>query len=56
MKRLSIIDRVPFDWFQHETKSGSLLGALPHSDLLSSLATLQNHIFVCDPGSFLHFS
>ncbi|QCE04471.1 Six-bladed beta-propeller [Vigna unguiculata] len=49
MKRLSVIDRIPSDWFQHETKSASLLEGLPHSDLLSSLATLQNHIFVCDP-------
>jgi len=55
MKRLSVIDRIPSDWFQHETKSASLLEGLPHSDLLSSLATLQNHIFVCDPGIFLQF-
>ncbi|TKY68598.1 NHL repeat-containing protein 2 [Spatholobus suberectus] len=49
MKSLSIIDQIPCDWFQQQTKNGFLLGALPHSDLLSSLATLHNHIFICDP-------
>nr|XP_007134043.1 hypothetical protein PHAVU_010G014600g [Phaseolus vulgaris]ESW06037.1 hypothetical protein PHAVU_010G014600g [Phaseolus vulgaris] len=49
MKRLSIIDGIPSHLFQQETKYGFLLGGLPHSDLLSSLATLHNHIFICDP-------
>lgn len=50
MKSLSIIDQIPSDWFQQQTKNGFLLGGLQHSDLLSSLATLHNHIFICDPG------
>lgn len=49
MKSLSIIDRIPCDWFQQQTKKGFLLEGLQHSDLLSSLATLHNHIFICDP-------
>lgn len=49
MKSLSIIDQIPSDWFQQQTKNGFLLGGLQHSDLLSSLATLHNHIFICDP-------
>ncbi|XP_020222583.1 uncharacterized protein LOC109805050 [Cajanus cajan] len=49
MERLSIIDQIPCDWFQQQPINGFLLGGLPHSDLLSSLATLHNHIFICDP-------
>ncbi|CAJ1949407.1 unnamed protein product [Sphenostylis stenocarpa] len=49
MERLSIIDRIPSDWFQQETKNDFLLGGRLQSDLLSSLATLHNHIFICDP-------
>jgi len=55
MKRLSVIDGIPSHWFQQEIKYGFLLGGLPHSDLLSSIATLHNHIFICDPGILLPF-
>ncbi|KAJ1427989.1 Six-bladed beta-propeller, TolB-like [Sesbania bispinosa] len=48
MKNLSIIDQIPCDWFQQQTNNGCLLEGLPNSDLLSSLTTLQNHIFICD--------
>ncbi|KAK7395821.1 hypothetical protein VNO78_16392 [Psophocarpus tetragonolobus] len=49
MKSMSLIDQIPSDWFPQQTKKSLLLGDLPDSDLLSSLATLHNHIFICDP-------
>ncbi|KAK7316612.1 hypothetical protein RJT34_00204 [Clitoria ternatea] len=49
MKSLSILDQIPSFCSQLQTNNGFLLEGLPHSDLLSSLATLNNQIFVCDP-------
>lgn len=55
MENLSILDQIPCDWFQQRTNDSSVLEDLPHSDLLSSLTTLQNHIFICDTGNPLLF-
>ncbi|KAL2325068.1 hypothetical protein Fmac_024126 [Flemingia macrophylla] len=49
MRRLSIIDQISCDWFRQQPMNGFLLEGIPHSDLFSSLATLHNHIFICDP-------
>ncbi|OIW01028.1 hypothetical protein TanjilG_14211 [Lupinus angustifolius] len=48
MKNLSILDQIPRDWFRQQSNNPRLLEGLPHSDLLSSLTTLQHHIFICD--------
>ncbi|XP_057414825.1 uncharacterized protein LOC130709473 isoform X2 [Lotus japonicus] len=48
MKNLSILDQIPCDWFPKKPDNGNLLEGIPRSDLLSSLTTLQNHIFICD--------
>lgn len=50
MKNLSILDQIPCDWFPKKPDNGNLLEGIPRSDLLSSLTTLQNHIFICDTG------
>ncbi|KAK7350247.1 hypothetical protein VNO77_08599 [Canavalia gladiata] len=49
MKNLSTLDQIPCDWFQQQSNNGFLVEGLPRSDLLSSLATLHDDIFICDP-------
>ncbi|KAK2357797.1 GDP-mannose transporter GONST3 [Trifolium repens] len=43
-------DKIPYNQFQHKTDKVCVLDGLPHSDLLSSSTTLQNHMFICDKG------
>ncbi|KAF7825724.1 Protein SUPPRESSOR OF QUENCHING 1, chloroplastic isoform A [Senna tora] len=47
-KKLSLLDQVPSDWLQQQTENTCPMEGLPHSGLLSSMATLQNQIFICD--------
>ncbi|WJX43228.1 hypothetical protein P8452_30362 [Trifolium repens] len=49
-QNLSILDKIPCDQFQQKTNNVCVLDGLPHSDLLSSSTTLQNHMFICDKG------
>ncbi|XP_061367843.1 uncharacterized protein LOC133310856 isoform X2 [Gastrolobium bilobum] len=48
MKKLSVLDRIPCDWFEQQTNIGCLVEGLPRYDLLSSVTTLQKNIFICD--------
>ncbi|KAK2411612.1 GDP-mannose transporter GONST3 [Trifolium repens] len=43
-------DKIPYNQFQHKTDNVCVLDGLPHSDLLSSSTTLQNHMFIGDKG------
>ncbi|CAJ2655692.1 uncharacterized protein LOC123920050 isoform X2 [Trifolium pratense] len=47
-QNLSILDKIPCDQFQQKTNNVCVLDGLPHSDLLSSSTTFQNHMFICD--------
>ncbi|XP_012575671.1 uncharacterized protein [Cicer arietinum] len=47
-QNLSILDKIPCDQFQQKTNNICVLDDLPHSNRLSSLTTLQNHMFICD--------
>lgn len=47
-QNLSTFDKIPCDQFQQKTNNVFALDGLPHSDRLSSLTTLQNHMFICD--------
>ncbi|KAK2411614.1 haloacid dehalogenase hydrolase family protein [Trifolium repens] len=49
-QNLSILDKIPCNQFQQKTNNVCVLDGLPHSDLLSSSTTLQNHVFICDKG------
>ncbi|XP_027360430.1 LOW QUALITY PROTEIN: uncharacterized protein LOC113868757 [Abrus precatorius] len=50
MKNLCILDQIQCDWLQQQQISnGFLVEGLPRSDLLSSLVTLHDHVFICDP-------
>jgi hypothetical protein len=50
-QNLSILDKIPCNQFQQKTNNVCVLDGLPHSDLLSSSTTLQNHMFICDKGN-----
>jgi hypothetical protein len=50
-QNLSILDKIPCDQFQQKTNNVCVLDGFPHSDLLSSSTTLQNHMFICDKGN-----
>ncbi|KAL5099439.1 hypothetical protein RYX36_003766 [Vicia faba] len=50
-QNLSILDKTPCDQFQQKTNDVCALDGLPHSVPLSSLTTLQNHMFICDKGN-----
>ena len=52
-QNLSTFDKIPCDQFQQKTNNVFALDDLPHSDRLSSLTKLQNHMFICDKGN--HF-
>ncbi|WJX90249.1 hypothetical protein P8452_72164 [Trifolium repens] len=49
-QNLSILDKIPCNQFQQKTNNVCIPDDLPHSDLLSSSTTLQNHMFICDKG------
>ncbi|XP_057965998.1 uncharacterized protein LOC131156378 isoform X4 [Malania oleifera] len=50
MEKVSILKQLPHEWLQHEVDQNSPLKEIPYAGLMSSLATFQNHVIICDTG------
>ncbi|XP_057965996.1 uncharacterized protein LOC131156378 isoform X2 [Malania oleifera] len=48
MEKVSILKQLPHEWLQHEVDQNSPLKEIPYAGLMSSLATFQNHVIICD--------
>uniref|UniRef100_A0A7N2R6H3 NHL domain-containing protein n=1 Tax=Quercus lobata TaxID=97700 RepID=A0A7N2R6H3_QUELO len=48
MEKVSLLKRIPFDWLQPQFEASCSQEELSYARLMSSLTTLQNHIFICD--------
>lgn len=49
--KVSILRRMPSDWLQHQFDTNCSLKEIPCAGLLSSLASFQDHVIICDTGS-----
>lgn len=54
-KKLSLLDHVAYDGFQHQIEYSCPVEGLPYYGFLSSLTTLQDQIFICDTGFLFIF-
>lgn len=50
MEKVSLLKQIPCDWLQPQFESSHSQEELSYARLMSSLTTLQNHIFICDTG------
>lgn len=46
--KVSILRRMPSDWLQHQFDTNCSLKEIPCAGLLSSLASFQDHVIICD--------
>ncbi|KAK7836297.1 protein suppressor of quenching 1 [Quercus suber] len=50
MEKVSLLKQIPCDWLQPQFEASGSQEELSYACLMSSLTTLQNHIFICDTG------
>ncbi|XP_075655567.1 uncharacterized protein LOC142625742 isoform X2 [Castanea sativa] len=48
MEKVSLLKQIPCDWLQPQFEASCSQEELSYAHLMSSLTTLQNHIFICD--------
>ncbi|KAM4117249.1 hypothetical protein ACJW30_02G109400 [Castanea mollissima] len=48
MEKVSLLKQIPCDWLQPQFEASCSQEELSYARLMSSLTTLQNHIFICD--------
>lgn len=51
MEKLSILNKMPHDWLKQQVDPNISLMGMPYAGLMSSLATSQDDIVVCDTGT-----
>lgn len=53
MEKVALLKQMPHYWLQEQTKVVCSPELLPYAGLLSSFTTLQNHVILCDMGTYL---
>lgn len=48
MEKLAVLNKMPHDWLQQQVDSNFSLEGIPYAGLMSSLATFQDDIVICD--------
>uniref|UniRef100_A0A5B7C0G5 NHL repeat-containing protein 2 n=1 Tax=Davidia involucrata TaxID=16924 RepID=A0A5B7C0G5_DAVIN len=47
-EKTSLLKQLPCGWLQQQTDTNCSLEGIPYADLISSLATFQDHLIICD--------
>jgi hypothetical protein len=55
MEKVSILKQMPCDWLQLQIDTSCSQEGLSYAGLMSSVTTLQNHLFICDTGIIFHW-
>lgn len=56
MEKLSILNKMPHDWLKQQVDPNISLMGMPYAGLMSSLATFQDDIVVCDTGTNFYWT
>lgn len=56
MEKLAVLNKMPHDWLQQQVDSNFSLEGIPYAGLMSSLATFQDDIVICDTGTNFYWT
>ena len=56
MEKLYVLNKMPHDWLQQQVDSTFSLVGIPYAGLVSSLATFQDDIVICDTGTNFYWT